>query len=53
MQVDEHKMGWTRAWGITQRVFSFTNHTVLPEALEKWPVRCRQRRWGTHDIYSQ
>ena len=36
--MDEHGLGWTKAWDITTRVFSFTNHTVLPEALEKWPV---------------
>ena len=36
--MDEHFLGWNRAWEITTRVFSFTNHTVLPEALEKWPV---------------
>jgi starch phosphorylase len=31
-------LGWTAAWDVTTHVFSFTNHTVLPEALEKWPV---------------
>jgi starch phosphorylase len=36
--MDEHGLGWTAAWDVTQRVFSFTNHTVLPEALEKWPI---------------
>jgi starch phosphorylase len=36
--MDEHGLGWTAAWDITTHVFSFTNHTVLPEALEKWPV---------------
>ena len=36
--MDEHGLGWTKSWDITTRVFSFTNHTVLPEALEKWPV---------------
>ena len=36
--MDEHGLGWTAAWDVTTRVFSFTNHTVLPEALEKWPV---------------
>ena len=36
--MDEHGLSWTKSWDITSRVFSFTNHTVLPEALEKWPV---------------
>lgn len=36
--MDEYKLGWTKAWDLTTQVFSFTNHTVMPEALEKWPV---------------
>ena len=36
--MDELGLGWTAAWEVTTQVFSFTNHTVLPEALEKWPV---------------
>jgi starch phosphorylase len=37
--VDVHGLAWERAWDITVRVFGYTNHTLLPEALETWPVR--------------
>lgn len=41
--VDVHGLAWDRAWELTQGVFSYTNHTLMPEALETWPVSLMER----------
>ncbi|KAF8317894.1 putative glycogen phosphorylase [Clavulina sp. PMI_390] len=37
--VDEEEVPWAKAWQLVTRTFAYTNHTVLPEALEKWPLQ--------------
>ncbi|MFT4042157.1 MAG: glycogen/starch/alpha-glucan phosphorylase [Gordonia sp. (in: high G+C Gram-positive bacteria)] len=37
--VDEHRLPWEQAWELTVATFGYTNHTLLPEALETWPLR--------------
>jgi starch phosphorylase len=46
--LDEAKLGWEEAWDLTRRTLAYTNHTLLPEALEKWPVEWFQSLQPRH-----
>jgi len=46
--VDVHHIPWTLAWRMCTRIFSYTNHTLMPEALETWPVNLLQRVLPRH-----
>src|SRR5208283_6188331 len=46
--LDEAHLGWDEAWDLTRRTLAFTNHTLLPEALEKWPLEWFQLALPRH-----
>ena len=46
--LDDANLGWDEAWDLTQRTLAYTNHTLLPEALEKWPLHYFQRMLPRH-----
>jgi starch phosphorylase len=46
--LDEAHLGWDQAWALTRKVLAYTNHTLLPEALEKWPVQWFQDMLPRH-----
>ena len=46
--IDEEKLTWDEAWSVTTQVFSYTNHTVLPEALERWQASLMENMLPRH-----
>lgn len=50
--IDMEGLGWDDAWDTCCRTFSYTNHTILPEALERWPVSLLERVLPRHLVCS-
>ena len=46
--LDDARLGWEEAWDLTQRTLAYTNHTLLPEALERWPLHYFQQMLPRH-----
>ncbi|MDQ6800812.1 MAG: glycogen/starch/alpha-glucan phosphorylase [Acidobacteriota bacterium] len=46
--IDEHALPWETAWALTVQTCAFTNHTLLPEALERWPIEMIERMLPRH-----
>ena len=46
--IDDHGLEFTEAWDVTRRTFGYTNHTLLPEALESWPLPLFERLFPRH-----